>query len=58
MPIDNDNEMLTLVDERGSAIGAAQRGLCHDDVTKPLHLVVHLHVFNSRGELYLQKRPE
>jgi isopentenyldiphosphate isomerase len=20
--------------------------------------VVHLHVFNSRGELYLQKRPE
>jgi isopentenyldiphosphate isomerase len=23
-----------------------------------LHPVVHLHVFNSRGELYLQKRPE
>lgn len=23
-----------------------------------LHPVVHLHLFNSRGELYLQKRPE
>ena len=23
-----------------------------------LHPVVHLHVFNSKGELYLQKRPE
>ena len=25
---------------------------------KKLHPVVHLHVFNSKGELYLQKRPE
>nr|WP_299336820.1 NUDIX domain-containing protein [uncultured Prevotella sp.] len=25
---------------------------------KPLHPVVHLHVFNKKGELYLQKRPE
>ena len=26
--------------------------------SKLLHPVVHLHVFNSKGELYLQKRPE
>ena len=58
MPADNQNEMLTLVDENGNAIGAAPRGLCHDGVTKPLHLVVHLHVFNSHGDLYLQKRPD
>ena len=58
MPADNQNEMLTLVDETGSVTGTAPRGLCHDGVTKPLHLVVHLHVFNSHGDLYLQKRPD
>ena len=57
MPADNQNEMLTLVDETGNVTGTSPRGLCHDGVTKPLHLVVHLHVFNSRGDLYLQKRP-
>ena len=58
MPADNQNEMLTLVDETGIVTGTALRGLCHDGITKPLHLVVHLHVFNRNGELYLQKRPD
>lgn len=53
---DNENEMLPLVDEEGNIIGAATRGECHGG-SKPLHPVVHLHVFNSRGELYLQRRP-
>ncbi len=54
---DNLNEMLPLVDEEGNIIGAATRGECHGG-SRPLHPVVHLHVFNSQGALYLQKRPE
>jgi isopentenyldiphosphate isomerase len=54
---DNSEEMLPLVDVEGNIIGAATRGECHGG-SKPLHPVVHLHVFNSAGELYLQLRPE
>ena len=54
---DNNEELFPLVDEEGNITGAATRGECHSG-SKLLHPVVHLHVFNSRGELYLQKRPE
>lgn len=54
---DNKEEMFPIVDEQGNIIGAASRGECHSG-SKLLHPVVHLHVFNSEGELYLQKRPE
>ncbi len=54
---DNSEEMFPLVDECGNIIGAATRGECHNG-SKLLHPVVHLHVFNSRGQLYLQKRPD
>lgn len=54
---DNNEELFPLVDEEGNIIGAATRGECHDG-GKKLHPVIHLHVFNSKGELYLQKRPE
>ena len=54
---DNDLEILPLVDEEGRTIGSATRGEMHDG-TKRLHPVVHLHVFNSSGELYLQRRPD
>ena len=57
MNSDNNQEMFPLVDEQGNIIGAATRGECHSG-SKLLHPVVHLHVFNSQGELYLQKRPE
>ncbi len=57
MNSDNSEEMFPLVDERGNIIGAAKRGECHNG-SKLLHPVVHLHVFNSKGELYLQKRPD
>ncbi|MDR1103022.1 MAG: NUDIX domain-containing protein [Tannerella sp.] len=49
-------EWFPLVDETGEVIGKATRRECHGG-TKPLHPVVHLHVFNPAGELYLQKRP-
>ena len=54
---DNSEEMFPIVDENGNILSAATRGECHSG-SKLLHPVVHLHVFNSRGELYLQKRPE
>ncbi len=53
---DNRHEMLPLVDEEGNITGAATRGECHSG-SKLLHPVVHLHVTNSKGEIYLQKRP-
>ena len=56
MNSDNKEEMFPIVDEQGNIIGAATRGECHSG-SKQLHPVVHLHVFNSQGELYLQKRP-
>lgn len=54
---DNLQEMFPVVDEQGNITGAATRGECHNG-SKLLHPVVHLHVFNPQGELYLQKRPE
>ena len=54
---DNNKERFPIVDEEGRVVGAATRGECHNG-SKLLHPVVHLHVFNSRGEVYLQKRPE
>lgn len=57
MQSDNNQEMFPIVDEEGNITGAATRGECHSG-SKLLHPVVHLHVFNSKGELYLQKRPE
>lgn len=48
-------EIFPLVDETGNTIGQASRSKCHDG-SKLLHPVIHLHVFNSQGELFLQKR--
>ena len=55
--MDNQEEKFPLVDEAGNVIGSATRGECHNG-SKLLHPVVHLHVFNSKGELYLQRRPD
>lgn len=54
MPV-NTNEIFPIVDPPGNVIGKATRGECHNG-SKILHPVVHLQLFNSRGELYLQKR--
>ncbi|MBQ5887773.1 MAG: NUDIX domain-containing protein [Bacteroidaceae bacterium] len=54
---DNNAELLPIVDERGVVVGCATRGECHGGA-KPLHPVVHLHLFNPAGELYLQHRPQ
>ena len=54
---DNEQEIFPIVDETGRVMGKATRGECHSG-SKLLHPVVHLHVFNSLGDVYLQKRPE
>ncbi|MBQ7576272.1 MAG: GreA/GreB family elongation factor [Bacteroidales bacterium] len=58
-PVKRDDpfEMLPLVNERGVTVGKATRKECHNG-TKLLHPVVHLHLFNGDGALYLQKRPD
>lgn len=53
---DNKNELLPLVDPQGRVTGNATRGECHSG-SGLLHPVVHLHLFNPSGELYLQRRP-
>ncbi len=56
MKKDNNLEIFPLVNLSGEVVGSATRGECHSG-TMLLHPVVHLHLFNSRGELYLQRRP-
>jgi isopentenyldiphosphate isomerase/intracellular septation protein A len=48
-------EWFDLVDAEGKVVGRAPRSVCH---SRPgfLHPVVHLHVVNSAGEIFLQKR--
>ena len=50
-------EYFPVIDEDGKTIGKASRSECHNG-SKILHPVVHLQIFNSRGDLYLQKRSE
>lgn len=56
MQSDNCEELFPVVDLTGAVVGCATRGECHGG-SMLLHPVVHLHVFNSRGEIYLQRRP-
>lgn len=56
MKSDNRAELFPIVDAEGNTIGCATRGECHDG-SKLLHPVVHLHLLNSAGEIYLQQRP-
>lgn len=54
--IDNGDELLPVVNDKGEIIGSTTRKECHN-YSFILHPVVHLHLFNNKGELYLQKRP-
>jgi isopentenyldiphosphate isomerase/intracellular septation protein A len=49
-------EWLPLLNTKGEIVGKAPRSVCHSDKSL-LHPVVHLHVINNKGEIYLQKRP-
>lgn len=53
------SEKLPIVNVDGEVVGITTRREAHSNSElKPLHPVVHLHVFNSKSEIYLQKRPE
>lgn len=53
--VSDGEEMLPIVEENGLVIGQASRKYCHGG-SKVLHPVVHLHLINRFGELYVQKR--
>ena len=57
MKKDNNAELLPIVDEAGKVVGCVTRGECHCGA-KLLHPVVHLHLFDTSGRLYLQHRPQ
>jgi isopentenyldiphosphate isomerase/intracellular septation protein A len=50
-----DDEWFDIVTPQGKVVGRAPRTLCHGNPNL-LHPVVHVHMFNSKGELWLQKR--
>jgi isopentenyldiphosphate isomerase len=50
------DEWFPIIDNDGNEISRAHRSVCHDGKSKLLHPVVHMHLFNSKGELFLQKR--
>jgi len=56
MNYSDSNELFPIVDEYGNEISLAPRHVCHDGKSKLLHPVVHLHLFNNNGDLFLQKR--
>jgi len=51
-----NEEWLPLVNEKGKITGKAPRSVCHSNKAL-LHPVVHMHVINKKGDIYLQKRP-
>lgn len=53
----SDHELLPVVDDAGNLIGKASRKACHSNKLL-LHPVVHLHVFDAQGKLFLQKRAQ
>ena len=56
MKYNNPDEWFPIVNEDGKEISRALRSVCHDGKSKLLHPVVHMHLFNAGGELFLQKR--
>ncbi len=54
---DNTEELFPVVDDEGNTLGVITRGEAHNG-SRVLHPVVHLHLFNNNGDLYLQRRPQ
>ncbi len=52
---DQSNEFFPLITESGEVVGRATRRYCHSG-SMALHPVIHLHIFDREGRLYLQKR--
>jgi isopentenyldiphosphate isomerase/intracellular septation protein A len=50
-------EWFDLVDPAGKVIGRAPRSAVHGN-PELLHPVIHVHIFNAQGDIFLQKRSE
>ncbi len=50
-----NEEFFPVIDFSGLVIGMSSRSYCHSGA-KPLHPVVHLHIIDRYGHIYLQKR--
>jgi isopentenyldiphosphate isomerase/intracellular septation protein A len=55
VPSGAQEEWFDILDNSGKVIGKAPRSRVHGDPSL-LHASVHVHIFNSRGNIYLQKR--
>ncbi len=53
----DDKELLEVVDRDGNVVGLAERSELHGNPSL-IHRVVHVLVFNTRGELLLQRRSQ
>lgn len=51
----DQEEMLPILNNEGNIIGKAWRSECHNG-SHLVHPVIHVHIYNSKGEIYLQKR--
>lgn len=51
-----NEEWFPIVNSDGTITGKAPRSVCHNGISLLLHPVVHLHLFNRSGGLFLQKR--
>ena len=49
-------ELLPVVNEKGEFIKLVPRSKCHDGESMLLHPVIHLHIVNSQGKIFLQLR--
>ncbi len=54
MPITNPRELFDVVDSNDNVVRVESRSVVHRE--KLMHRAVHVFVFNSKGELYLQRR--
>ena len=55
LPAVSSEEMLPLIEPSGLVYGQAARTYCHSGA-RVLHPVVHLHLIDRQGRIYLQKR--
>lgn len=49
-------ELLPVINEEGELIRLVPRAVCHDGKSMLLHPVIHLHIINGKGDIFLQKR--
>ena len=55
--VHGSEELFPVVEPTGEVVGIARRSYCHSG-SKVLHPVVHLHILDRMGRLYLQQRAD